>query len=103
MRLDQVGVQLKDDGSIAVSNKLETFVPGIYAIGDAAGGSMLSPRRFIHGDYGSGKCHGCIQGVAFHLIPRGIWTIPQVGSVGLSEEEAEKKGITSRSAISPMP
>ena len=29
----------------------------------------------------------------FHLIPRGIWTIPQVGAVGLSEEEAEKKGM----------
>jgi dihydrolipoamide dehydrogenase len=29
----------------------------------------------------------------FHLIPRGIWTIPQVGAVGLSEEAAEKKGI----------
>jgi dihydrolipoamide dehydrogenase len=28
----------------------------------------------------------------FHLIPRGIWTIPQVGAVGLSEEEAEEKG-----------
>ena len=29
----------------------------------------------------------------FHLIPRGIWTLPEVGAVGLSEEEAEEKGI----------
>jgi dihydrolipoamide dehydrogenase len=28
----------------------------------------------------------------FHLIPRGLWTIPEVGAVGLSEEEAEKQG-----------
>jgi dihydrolipoamide dehydrogenase len=29
----------------------------------------------------------------FHLIPRGLWTIPEVGAVGISEEEAEKKGL----------
>ena len=29
----------------------------------------------------------------FHLVPRGIWSIPQVGSVGLSEEDAEEEGI----------
>jgi dihydrolipoamide dehydrogenase len=36
---------------------------------------------------------GQTKSFPFHLIPRGIWTIPQVGAVGLSEEEAEKKGL----------
>ena len=35
---------------------------------------------------------GCNVTFPFRLIPRGIWTIPQVGAVGLSEEEAEKEG-----------
>ena len=93
MRLDQVGVQLKDDGSIAVSNKLETSVPGIYAIGDAAGGWMLSHAASSMAITAAENAMGASRAFAFHLIPRGIWTIPQVGSVGLSEEEAEKKGI----------
>jgi dihydrolipoamide dehydrogenase len=91
--LDQVGVQLNDDGSIAVNNNLETSVPGIYAIGDATGGWMLSHAASSMAVTAAENAMGEVGAFAFHLIPRGIWTIPQVGSVGLSEEEAEKKGI----------
>jgi dihydrolipoamide dehydrogenase len=91
--LDQVGIQLNDDGSIAVNNKLETSVPGTYAIGDAVGGWMLSHAASSMAVTAAENAMGQAGKFAFHLIPRGIWTIPQVGSVGLSEEEAEKKGI----------
>ncbi len=91
--LDQIGVQLNADGSIAVNNKLETSVPGIYAIGDATGGWMLSHAASSMAITAAENAMGQAGAFAFHLIPRGIWTIPQVGSVGLSEEEAEKKGI----------
>ena len=40
--LEEVGVQLNEDGSIQVNDRLETSVKGIYAIGDATGGWMLS-------------------------------------------------------------
>jgi dihydrolipoamide dehydrogenase len=91
--LDQVGVKLNDDGSIAVNNSLETSVPGTYAIGDAVGGWMLSHAASSMAVTAAENAMGQAGKFAFHLIPRGIWTIPQVGSVGLSEEEAEKKGI----------
>jgi dihydrolipoamide dehydrogenase len=91
--LDQVGVRLNADGSIAVNNSLETSVPGIYAIGDAVGGWMLSHAASSMAVTAAENAMGQAGKFAFHLIPRGIWTIPQVGSVGLSEEEAEKKGI----------
>ena len=91
--LDQVGVQLNADSSIAVNNSLETSVPGTYAIGDAVGGWMLSHAASSMAVTAAENAMGQAGKFAFHLIPRGIWTIPQVGSVGLSEEEAEKKGI----------
>ena len=91
--LDQVGVRLNDDGSIAVNHNLETSVPGIYAIGDATGGWMLSHAASSMAVTAAENAMGEAGTFAFHLIPRGIWTIPQVGSVGLSEEEAERKGI----------
>ncbi len=91
--LDQVGVNLNDDGSIVVNNRLETSVPGIYAIGDATGGWMLSHAASSMAVTAAENAMGQAGTFAFHLIPRGIWTIPQVGAVGLSEEEAEKQGL----------
>ena len=91
--LDQIGVKLNDNGCIAVNDKLETSVPGIYAIGDATGGWMLSHAASSMAVTAAENAMGQAGAFAFHLIPRGIWTIPQVGSVGLSEEEAEKKGM----------
>jgi len=91
--LDQVGVKLNADGSIVVNDRLETSVPGIYAIGDATGGWMLSHAASSMAVTAAENAMDQVKSFPFHLIPRGIWTIPQVGAVGLSEEEAEKKGI----------
>jgi dihydrolipoamide dehydrogenase len=89
--LEQVGVKLNEDGSIAVNDKLETSVPGIYAVGDATGGWMLSHAASSMAVTAAENAMDQAKSFPFHLIPRGIWTIPQVGAVGLSEEEAEKK------------
>jgi len=91
--LEQGGVKLNADGSIAVNSRLETSVPGIYAIGDAVGGWMLSHAASSMAITAAENAMGRAKSFAFHLIPRGIWTIPQVGAVGLSEAEAEQKGI----------
>jgi dihydrolipoamide dehydrogenase len=91
--LEQVGVKLSADGGIVVNAQLETSVPGILAIGDAVGGWMLSHAASSMAVTAAENAMGQTQSFPFHLIPRGIWTIPQVGAVGLSEEEAEKKGI----------
>ena len=91
--LEQAGVKLNQDGSIAVNAKLETAVPGIYAIGDAIGGWMLSHAASSMAVVAAENAMGQTKSFPFHLIPRGIWTMPQVGAVGLSEEEAEKKGL----------
>ncbi len=91
--LEQAGVQLNEDGSIRVNQRLETSVPGIYAIGDATGGWMLSHAASSMAVVAAENAMGNSRKFPFHLVPRGIWSIPQVGSVGLSEEDAEEKGI----------
>ncbi len=91
--LDQAGVKLNEDGGIAVNDKLETSVPGIYAVGDATGGWMLSHAASCMAVMAAENAMHQARSFPFHLIPRGIWTIPQVGAVGLSEQVAEKKGI----------
>lgn len=91
--LDQAGVRLNEDGSVWVNERLETSVAGIYAIGDATGGWMLSHASSSMAVTAAENSMGNTRKFPFHLVPRGIWTIPQVGSVGLSEEDAEEKGI----------
>lgn len=91
--LEQVGIQRNDDGGIKVNQRLETSVAGIYAIGDATGGWMLSHAASSMAVTAAENCMGKSSTYPFHLIPRGLWTFPEMGAVGLSEEEAEKKGL----------
>ena len=91
--LERIDVKVNEDGSIAVNDHLETSVPGIYAIGDAVGGTMLSHAASSMAVTAAENAMGRSGSFPFHLVPRGIWTIPQVGAVGLTEEAAEKKGI----------
>ncbi len=93
MGIQQVGVELNEEGGIRVNNRLETSVQGIYAIGDATGGWMLSHAASSMAITAAGNCMGKTGVYPFHLIPRGLWTFPEMGAVGMSEEQAEKKGL----------
>jgi dihydrolipoamide dehydrogenase len=93
MGLEEVGVQVNEDGGIRVNSRLETSVEDVYAIGDATGGWMLSHAASSMAITAAENCMGKTGVYPFHLIPRGLWTFPEVGAVGLSEEEAEKKGM----------
>lgn len=89
--LEQTGVSQGEDGSIQINNKLETTTKGIYAIGDATGGWMLSHAASSMAVVAAENAMGKGKTYPDHLIPRGIWSTPQVGSVGLSEEAAEDR------------
>ncbi len=91
--LEEAGVSLNDDGGIEIDDKLETTAKGIYAIGDATGGWMLSHAASSMAVVAAENAMGAAKIYPHHLIPRGLWTNPQVGSVGLSEEEAENLGM----------
>ncbi len=92
LKLGEVGVQLNEDGSVKVDDKLQTTVAGVYAIGDVTGGWMISHASSAMGITAAENAMGQDKTFDSNLIPRGIWTSPQVGAIGLSEEEAEEKG-----------
>ena len=91
--LEKIGVRLNETGGIWVNERLETSVGGIFAIGDATGGWMLAHASSAMGITAGENTMGKKYTFAFHLIPRGIWTLPEVGAVGLTEKEAKKKGM----------
>ncbi len=90
--LRQVGVEINEDGGIRVNERLETTVKGIFAIGDATGGWMLSHAASSMAVVAAENAMGKANVFPFNLVPRGIWSFPEIGAVGLSEEEAEKQG-----------
>jgi dihydrolipoamide dehydrogenase len=100
--LETLGMKLSEDGSIQVNDCLETSVEGIYAIGDCTGGWMLSHASSSMGVTAAENAMGQSGKFPFLLIPRGSWTSPEVGSVGLSEEEAEKRGLEIEIGIFPF-
>jgi dihydrolipoamide dehydrogenase len=101
MGLDKLGVQLDNTGFVEVKDTLETSVAGIYAIGDCTGGWMLSHSSSSMAVTAAENAMGQSGKYPFQLIPRGSWTVPEVGAVGLSEEEAEKQGLEIEIGIFP--
>jgi len=102
MGLEQVGVRMGEGGGIEVDEKLASSVAGVYAIGDATGGWMLSHAASSMAVTAAENAMGRSNTFPFRLIPRGIWTYPEVGAVGLSEQEAEGRGIEVEVGVFPM-
>lgn len=90
--LEALGIGLTADGGIQVNERLQTAVPHIYAIGDATGGWMMSHGASSMAICAAENAMGKPATYPAHLVSRAMWTIPEMGSVGLSEEEAEKQG-----------
>ncbi|CAK1553748.1 unnamed protein product [Leptosia nina] len=90
--LDKVGIALDDRGRVPVNNKFQTTVPGIFAIGDVIHGPMLAHKAEDEGIV----CVEGIKGMPVHFnydaIPSVIYTSPEVGWVGKSEEDLKKEG-----------
>ncbi len=92
--LENVGLAPDKRGYLAVNEHYQTAVPHIYAIGDCIGFPALASTSMEQGRIAS--CHAfelAYKGQLSELIPFGIYTIPELSSVGLSEETAIEKKI----------
>ncbi|MBE3640471.1 glutathione-disulfide reductase [Mangrovicoccus algicola] len=92
--LDGAGVEMAPNGAIKVDEFSRTAVPSIYAIGDATDRVNLTPvaireaMAFVETVF-----KGNPTAVDHDLIPSAIFTQPEIGTTGLSEEDAVEKGI----------
>jgi len=90
--LEEVGVRL-NGAAIAVNEYLETSVPGIYAIGDCIGGYMLAHVASYEGEVAVENILGQRRPADYRVVPNCIFTIPEMATVGLTEEQAKEAGI----------
>ncbi|MBI5602400.1 MAG: dihydrolipoyl dehydrogenase [Deltaproteobacteria bacterium] len=77
---------------VKVNARLETNLPGVYAIGDLNGGLMLAHKASAEAEAVIVNILGGCKEIRPELIPRCIWGFTEIGSVGLTEEEAKKTG-----------
>jgi len=91
--LETLGVVKGKRGEIVVNEKMETNVPGIYAIGDVTGIIMLAHVASHQGLAAVENALGGNEKMDYQVVPSGIFTMPEIGSVGLRENQAIEKGI----------
>ena len=83
-------------GRIKVNEKQETSVKGIYAIGDVCTPIQLAHVATAEGMVAVANCMGQNKEMDHSVVPSGIFTWPEIGSVGLRMEQARKEGIRPR-------
>jgi dihydrolipoamide dehydrogenase len=104
--IDALSLQM-DGPAIAINNKMETNVPGVYAIGDAVGTTYLAHGAFAEAEVAAVNASGsvgfqpmktrpgwpCHEIADYGLIPRAVYTFPEIASVGKTEEKCNAEGI----------
>jgi NAD(P) transhydrogenase len=94
MGLENLGIKTDTKGSIVVNESHQTDVPNIYAVGDIVGFPNLASASYDQGRFAAthivfGKCeHKLVE-----FIPTGIYTIPEISSVGYTEEQLTKEKV----------
>jgi NAD(P) transhydrogenase len=92
--LEAIGVESNERGSIVVNASYQTAQPHIYAVGDVAGYPSLASASYDQGRYAAthavtGSCdHSLVED-----IPTGIYTIPEISSLGATERELTAKKV----------
>ena len=91
--LETTDVSTSERGWITVNDRMETTVPGIYAIGDVTGDPMLAHRATHMGRVASEVASGHTSAFTPLAIPSVAYTHPEVAWIGLTEKEAKDRGI----------
>ncbi|TCS42533.1 glutathione-disulfide reductase [Reinekea marinisedimentorum] len=89
LNLDAAGVQLSHHGNIDVNDQYQTNIPNIYAVGDVIGRAQLTPVAIKEGMFVAQNLFGeNPKPVNYSMIPTAVFCQPNIGTVGLTEEQA---------------
>jgi len=93
LRLEDAGLAAGKRGEVPVNDRMETIVPGIYAIGDVTGIMMLAHVASRQGIVAAENALGGSVRMDYTAVPAGIFTRPEIGSAGLREHQARERGM----------
>lgn len=92
MQLEKAGVIRDAKGAIVVNDKMETNVPGIYAIGDVTGKVLLAHVASHQGIVAAMNASGGNASMQYNAVPAVIFTSPEIATVGFTLEQAKEQG-----------
>lgn len=89
----QLNLQM-DGPFIKVNDQMKTSIPSIFAVGDVIGGWQLAHVASAEGLVAAENATGNSEKMNYKVVPRCIYTSPEIASVGITEEEAKKQGLS---------
>ncbi len=89
--LETVGVST-ENGKIIVNEQMQTNVPSIYAVGDVASRYLLAHVASAEGKVAAQNCLGETAEMDYQVIPWCVFTLPEIGHIGMTEKEATDEG-----------
>ena len=99
--LENIGVNL-DRGAIVTDDMMRTNVANVYAVGDVNGKIMLAHTAYREAEVAINNITGKKDRMRYNVIPSVIYTNPEVGSVGETEESAKAKGLDVKCVSIPL-
>lgn len=88
------GLNLQMDGPfVKTDSAMQTSNPSIYAVGDVTGGWQLAHVASAEGVVAAANAAGETETVDYRMVPRCVYTSPEIASVGLTEADAKRQGI----------
>ena len=92
--LDAAGIETDDDGFVPTDDRARTNVDHVFAVGDVAGEPMLAHEGMKAGEVAAEVIAGEPAALDQQAIPAAVFTDPEIGTVGLTEREAERAGFS---------
>lgn len=99
--LENIGVNL-ERGAIVTDDMMRTNVANVYAVGDVNGKIMLAHTAYREAEVAINNITGKKDRMRYNVIPSVIYTNPEVGSVGETEESAKAKGLDVKCVSIPL-
>ena len=92
--LAAAGLEVDGRGQLRINEYYQTAVPHIYAAGDVAGPPALASAGYVQGSHAAQHIvDASAPPLRNDLIPTGIYTLPEISSVGLTEKQLREQGV----------
>jgi len=93
LNLEKIGLEVDNRGRLKVNENFQTTLKHIYAVGDVVGFPALASTSMQQGRHAACHAFNLACETSNHLLPYGIYSIPEISMVGRNEEELTRAGI----------
>ncbi|MSP40900.1 MAG: Si-specific NAD(P)(+) transhydrogenase [Deltaproteobacteria bacterium] len=93
LNLESIGIQADERGRLKVNANYQTDMSHVYAVGDVVGFPALASTSMQQGRHAACHAFGLNCETSTHLLPYGIYTIPEMSMVGRNEDDLTRDGV----------